>query len=341
MLYVGLDVHSKQITVCVLDERGDVVERTKVRQLDQLVQFLERLPDRFEACFEASTGYGTYYELLRPLAQRVAVAHPGLLKLIFRSKRKNDARDAERLAKLLRLGEVPRVHVPSPEIRTWRETISFRRRLVQKRTRAKNGVRALLRSLVIKPPARMTLWSKKGMAWLKQYEFPHELQAFKRDLLVEEIEMLSEQLQRVEAQLKRFAETQPAVWQLQSIPGVGLRTAEAVVAFLDDPHRFPHSKAIGAYFGLVPGQDQSADRNRLGHITCEGPATVRHLLVEAAWQAQRLSPTVRAFYERVWRNDPDRKKTAVVATAHYLARVMWAMLKNGTLWRETVSPEAA
>jgi transposase len=84
----------------------------------------------------------------------------------------------------------------------------------------------------------------------------------------------------------------------------------------------------------VPCQDQSGDRNRLGHVTREGPPIVRQLLAEAAWQAQRRSPTVRAYFENAQRGDPQRKKIALVATAHYLVRVMWAMLRRGTAWQE-------
>jgi transposase len=128
-----------------------------------------------------------------------------------------------------------------------------------------------------------------------------------------------------------------AVEILRSIPGVGPRTAEAVAAFIDDPHRFPDSKRIGAYFGLVPSQDQSGSTNRLGHITRQGSATVRQLLTEAVWQAARRSPTVRAYLERVQRGEADRRKIAIVATAHYLVRVMWSMMKHGTLWQENVA----
>ena len=113
-----------------------------------------------------------------------------------------------------------------------------------------------------------------------------------------------------------------------------MRTAEAVAAFIDDPHRFRDAKAVGRYFGLVPSQDQSGDRNRLGHITREGPAVIRQMVAEATWQAIRRSPTVRAYFERVRRDDPQRKKIALVATAHYLVRVMWALLKLGTVWEE-------
>lgn len=339
MLYVGLDVHSKSIAVCVLNEQGDVVDRHRLRHVQQLPELLVRMP-AFAVCFEASCGYGYLYEMLTSLAARIAVAHPGLLRLIYRSKKKHDRLDAEKLARLLLIDAVPEVHVPSGEVRSWRELITFRRRLIEKRTRAKNGMRALLRSLGVRSPQRPGLWTKRGLAWLRALEFSQPLQAVKRDQLVEEIEMLTVQVRRVEQALKAYSRENVAVWQLQSIPGVGLRTAEAMVAFVDDPHRFRRAKAVGAYFGLVPSQDQSGEANRLGRITRQGSATVRQFLVEAAWQAARRSPTVRAYFERVRRNDPDRKKIAVVATAHYLARVMWCMLKDGSLWQERVSPVA-
>ena len=340
MFYVGLDVHNKSIAICVLDAHGEIVRRDRVRQVDHVIGVLKRLPP-FEVCFEASSGYGYWYDLLTPLSARVVVAHPGLLCLIFRSRRKNDRFDAKRLAKLLYIGEVPTVHVPSARVRSWREMINFRHRLVAKRTRAKNGLRGLLRNAGIKAPPRPGLWTAEGLGWLQSLEFSQPLAALQRDLLVEEIQTLSKQVRRVEAELKRIADGEPAVSQLRSIPGIGPRTAEAVVAFLDQPHRFARAKAVGSYLGMVPCQDQSGDSNRLGHITKTGPAVARQLLTEAAWQAIRRSPSVRAWYERVRRADPDRKKIAIVATAHYLARVMWAMLRDGTVWRENPACTAA
>jgi transposase len=235
------------------------------------------------------------------------------------------------------LGEVPAVHVPSVDVRSWRELITCRRHLIEKRTMSKNGLRALLRSVGVSPQRRPGLWTKAGTAWLRQLAWPTATQPLRRDLLLEEIDGLNRQVKRVETELDRLSESSPAVFQLMSIPGVGVRTAEAVVSFLDDPQRFPNSKAVGRYFGLVPKQNQSGGANRLGHITKAGSATVRRFLTEAAWQAVRRSPTVRAYFERVRRDDPQRKKIAVIATAHYLARVMYALLKRGALWQESVA----
>jgi transposase len=168
--------------------------------------------------------------------------------------------------------------------------------VIAKRTRAKNSVRTLLRCAGVVPPSRPALWTKKGLEWLRPLELPAESQRLRRDLLLEEVEALSRQAERIEVHLNQRAKNSPAVLLLRSIPGVGVRTAKAVAAFIDDPDRFRDAKAIGRYFGLVPSQDQSGPRNRLGHITREGPPVVRQLVGEAAWQALRRSPTVRAYF---------------------------------------------
>ncbi len=333
--YIGLDVHQHYITVCILNSNGLLHHRCRLSSIYKVVELIGKLDGPCEVCYEASTGYGFIFEALLPVTRRTVVAHPGLLRLIYRSKKKNDRADAEKLAKLLYIGEVPVVYVPSSNVRAWRELITFRRRTVEKRTRAKNGIRGLLRSLGIKQPEHIKLlWTIKGRKWLSELELDNTMHSLKRAVLVAEIEMLDNQIKAVEKELAAYAEKSPAVAQLRTIPGVGIRTAEAVAAFIDNPHRFANSKQIGAYFGLVPMQDQSGNKNHLGHITKQGSSTVRHLLTEAVWQATRRSPTVRAYRDRIAREDPQRRKIAIVATAHYLIRVMWSMLRNNTTWQE-------
>jgi transposase len=332
--YVGLDVHVMHTAMCILDRHGKCVKRRVIRGAwSQIAAELAQLPAPAAVCFEASTAYGHLYELLSPVAERVVVAHPGQLRLIFRSKQKHDRADAEKLAKLLYLDEVPAVHVPSGDVRAWRQLIEYRRRLVAKRTRAKNALRAILRTRALRPPREFGLWTRRGAAWLQAVELP-QLTALQRDLLLEEWALYDRQIKLAEAQLEQYSQGRPAVTLLRTIPGVGPRTAEAVVASLDDPQRFATSKAVGSYFGLVPAQDQSGSTNRLGHITRCGPPVVRHLLAEAAWRGIKLSATIGQYFERIQRDDPERKKIALVATAHYLARVMHAMLRDNRPWAE-------
>ena len=332
MQYVGMDVHWRQTTICILDENGRRVKTFSVRGPWQAVlEELGRIEGSWAVCFEASCGYGWLYERLKRVAQKVVVAHPGQLRLIFRSKRKNDRVDAEKLAKLLYLDEVPPVYVPSVQVRSWRAIIEHRQKLLQERVRTKNQLRSLLRTHAIVAPRG--LWTQKGLAWIEAQELPTSMDRLQRDILLERLGSLRGLMRRVEEALGEIAQSQAGVKLLMEIPGVGIRTAEAVLAYVDDPQRFTSIKSIGSYFGLVPCQDQSAGKNRLGHLTRQGPATVRKLLTEASWQAIRRSKKIRAHFERIRQGDPERKRIALVATAHYLLRVMLAMLRTGEVWR--------
>jgi len=332
MLTVGLDVHQRTTAVCILDENGKKVKSFVHRGHPRgLVGVLEGLGEPFGVGFEASCGSATLHDLLTPIAERVVVAHPGRLRLIFRSKKKNDRVDAEKIAKLLFLDELPQSHVPGLDTRAWRELIVTREGAIKARTQAKNRLKALLRSHLIKPPKG--LWTKAGLAWLTSLELPTPEATLRRDMLLGDLAHAEGQVGRVTRELDRIGRTHPGVQLLRTIPGVGPRTAEAVCAFIDEPRRFG-AKRIGSYFGLVPSQDQSGSTNRLGRITRQGPALVRRLLIEAAWRSTRKSPTTKAYFERVGRGDTERRKKALVATGHYLARVMLAMLQTGEAWRE-------
>ena len=344
MHYVGLDVHARRSSLCILGPTGKVVKRVEVKGpwpklLDRIAA---EVPRPFSVCFEASCGYGYLHERLSALAERVAVAHPGKLRLIFRAKRKNDRVDAEKQAatglrpppKLLYLDQVPQVHVPGADVRAWRGLIELRRKLVGRRTAVKAQLRALLRGAgVCDAPAGKALWSRKGLKWLGAAELC-EAGALRRDLLLEELSEAEARVGRVTKELDRRADAHPGVALLRTVPGVGPRTAEAFVAYVDDVRRFARTRQVGCYLGLVPCRDSSAGRDRLGHITGDGPATVRMLLCEAAWQAVRRSPSMKAFFERVTHGEPGRKKIALVASAHKLARAMAAMLRTGEAWRE-------
>lgn len=331
MRYIGLDVHQRMTAVCVLDDNGKMERQFTIKgHWGKVFKALEEIPPPFAVCYEASQGYGFLHEGFSRLAQRVVVAHPGQVRLIFRSKRKNDRIDAQRLAKLLFLDEVPPVYVPNQDVRAWRRLIIFRQDVIDERTRKKNQLRNLLRQNGIQAPDK--LWNKAGLDWLARLELPAWTLALERDMLMNDLQNEQLKVRRVERELNTLAEAHPGVQLLITIPGVGNRTAEAVMAWIDQPARFQKIRAIGSYFGLVPCQDASAGRNHLGHITRQGPSLVRKLMIEATWQAIRRSPRLREHYQRIQRNDPDRKKIAVVATAHHLLRVMLSILKNGQGW---------
>jgi transposase len=334
MYSVGLDCHWRRSSLEILDDNGKLYKRLEVRgPWPKVMEVIDRsVPRPFAVCFEASCGYGYLHDQLSRRAARVVVGHPGQMRLIFRSKKKNDRIDSGKLAKLLYLDAVPAVHVPGLDVRSWRQLIQTRRSLVDKRAACKNQVRSALRSNGVQTPGRMGLWTRRGREWLMSLEVADSVRVM-LVVTLGQIDLLSGQIEVVEKELNRIGAAHPGVQLLISIPGVGMRTAEAVMAYIDDVRRFGKLKCVGSYFGLVPCQDSSAAVNRLGHITRDGPAIVRKLLCEATHVAVRKSPTLRTWFERVMHDDPDRKKIAIVATAHHLLRVMAAMLRNGEPWR--------
>src|ERR1700761_7294096 len=128
MLTIGLDVHQSRTSVCILDARGNTVKEQEIKGgYEAVAEALAKVKKPFQVCYEASTGYGALYERVAPLAQRVQVAHPGRLKIIFQSKKKHNRADAQKLAALMHLNQVPAVHVPGQEVRSWRGIIEHRR----------------------------------------------------------------------------------------------------------------------------------------------------------------------------------------------------------------------
>jgi transposase len=128
---------------------------------------------------------------------------------------------------------------------------------------------------------------------------------------------------------------------VQTIVGVGVRTAEALVAAIDDPHRFKSKKQVGSYVGLTPRKYQSGASDRQGRISGQGNRLLRKLLVQSAWRAIRCSVWARSIFQQVTRGAPGRRKIAIVAVARRLLIVAWAMLRDGTEWQEPVQRAAA
>jgi transposase len=144
---------------------------------------------------------------------------------------------------------------------------------------------------------------------------------------------VEEQLAIIEEKLDQLAADNPRCALLRTVPSVGARLSEALVATIDDPERFRSAKQIGAYVGLTPRQYQSGSVNRQGRVTGAGPKHLRSLLVEVAWMGLRFNPWMRVIYERALRGSPGRKKIALIAVARRLLVCCWAMLRRGEPWR--------
>jgi len=132
--------------------------------------------------------------------------------------------------------------------------------------------------------------------------------------------------------LEAIGKTDPRIVRLRTIPGVGPRTAEILVACIDDPHRFKNGRQVSAYFGLVPRQYQSGETDRNGRITKRGNPLARTILVECAWASLRYNPWAKRVYDRICGKQKTRKKKAAIALARKIAILAWEMLRDEKNW---------
>jgi len=336
--YIGFDIDSQQVSVCVIEQGKKDVYDTLGPDIGSMKQFLLSVRnngDRLHLAYEVSGYSGFIHDHLCECVDTIAVCNPTKTTWIYRTKKKTDRIDARKLAILLSIGELPTVHVPNKEVRQWRQMILHRRNTVRDICRAKNRIRALLKSVGhFKAGFKGSWWKKVNILWMRQVSAGSEFWQMQLGQLMDEYEFLDTQLFKVTARLDVYLKTKPGAVLLMTIPGIGPRTTEAVLAYTDDVARFGGSREYCSYFGVVPNLDQSGNSRRVGHITKHGPSVVRWLLCEAAWKSVAKSPSLKSFYERVMHGDPKRKKIAIVATGRKLLSIMRAMLTTGELFNE-------
>ena len=299
---------------------------------------VDREPDRvvIEICSIA----GWVCDLVRSLGIEMQVASTNDERWQWRKvKRKNDRRDALKLAQLSARNELDLVHVPQSEMRQWRALIAYRHHLVQRRTKIKNHIRELLLREGQLLARQRSAWTQDGLAALEAMGKPlgevamDELWRGELEVELAQFKAVQKQLTEVVAKLDDLGAANHNVRLLQTASGVGPRLAEAVVTMFDDPRRFRRSGSVSAYIGMVPKQWDSGETERLGHITRHGNRLLRSLLVEVAWCALRHNPWARETYQRISGGKKSRKKIAIVAVGRKLLVRCWAMLRDQTAWR--------
>ena len=297
-------------------------------------------PDKI--VMETSSITGWVHDFCYSLGYPVLVANPSAEAWRWKNvKRKTDKDDALKLAKLTALEQVSAVHVPVAERRQYRLGVKYRKTLVNRITRIQNHIRALFDHQGISIPGGHKAWTVAGIETLSQYRKPLaecELDEFWRgelDLELQSLDALWQQLQQVDDKLETVAQQDEQVQLLQTIPGVGRRTAEVIVSALDNPHRFQNARQVSAYAGLVPDQRQSGQTNRLGRITCRGSRILRSALVEVAWVMLRYNPWAECVYQRICGGQKTRKKIAIIAVARKLLVRCWAMLRHKQPWQDS------
>ena len=328
MWIIGCDYHPRFQQIAFVNTEGGECGNRRLQHMAEAEQFYRALAGQAVRVGMEAGGHARWFErLLAELGQELWIGDPRKIRAAETRKQKTDARDAAHLLDLLLNGQFEkqmRIWVPTPIERDVRQLVLHRHRLVGMRTRVKNQLRAvaLNEGLLGSKPG---LWSEKGQAQFRALALPPWSERRRADNL----ELLAELVRRtdpLDQAVMAEAERRPEAVRLMTHPGIGPITALTFVLTIGDPLRFATSRKLTSYLGVIPAEDSSGGRQRLGHITKQGNPLLRSLLVEAAHSAAQREPELGRCYRRLaMRKNPS---IAAVAVARKLAVRLWWMWKR-------------
>lgn len=289
-IWVGLDVHVDSITAAVLE--GDRVEVEVIKLSGDLMK-VRRLFRRLAAkgvvrsCYEASGAGFVLHRVLQQDGFHCEVIAPSLIPRKPGDRRKTDRIDAVMLARLYRSGHLTPIHVPTVDQEAIRRLIRLRLTYQEQCKSTKRRISGVLLNAGLVYREGRSLWTKSHRLWLAKLR--QQLAGPLQTVLVaelEHLEYLEMQRDALDSEIAGYAQSAPlrtGVEALCCLRGIKTLTAMTLLAEIGDVRRFPSPRALMAYFGLVPSEHSSGERERRGPITKAGNTQARRLLVEAAW----------------------------------------------------------
>jgi transposase len=302
VLWVGFDVHALTIAVAVAMASGEVrslgVIPNTLESVSRLIRKLGK-PQQLRVCYEAGpTGYVLYWQLTK-LGVRCEVVAPTLIPVKPGDRVKTDRRDAEKLARCYRAGDLTPVWVPDAAHEALRDLVRAREAAKQDQLRARNRLGKFLLRQGRRAPEGTQAWTGKYLKWIKE-QVRFEQPAQEATLLdyLHEVEHAAERIQRLERSIDQAIQTVPekmrAVIQgLQSLRGIAKISAVSIVAELGEISRFSKPSQLMGYSGAVSSEHSSGERVQRGSISKAGNAHLRRIVVEAAW-SYRHRPSIGA-----------------------------------------------
>ena len=326
MLIIGCDYHPGLQQIAFVDTDSGELEEQRLRHREEAEKFYRDLAARgvpVRVGMEASGQARWFERLVAELNFELWIGDAAEIRAKRVRKKKTDREDARHILQLLLEDRFPRIWVPSWENRDVRQLLWHRHRMVQMRTRIMNQLQAVALNEGLRCKKR--LWRENGRKQLEAFALAPWASRRRHDLL-ELLDRLNPTIVELTQMIEQEVEKYPAAQRLMTHPGVGALTALAFVLVIGEPERFQCGKQIAAYLGLVPEEDSSGERRRLGHISKQGSAILRFFLVEAAQVTVRSDGEWRnKFFHLAMRRG---RKIAKVAMARRLAvRLYW-------MWRQ-------
>ncbi len=325
MKIVGCDFHPEWQQIAVFDvETGEISEHKLMNGDGEAEEFYRRLEVPALIGVEACGNSQWFIELLERLGHQVWIGDAAQIRASYVRKQKTDRRDAGHILKLLMEKRFPKLWVPTAEQRDLRQLLIHRHKLVEIRTRVKNGLQHLAMNRGVQKHSR--LWSVRGRACLEKLPLSGWSARRREDLLKLHAE-LDMQVGELDTAVEQAASQHPQARLLMTQPGVGPITALAFVVTVGDVSRFEHSNQVTSYLGLIPREHTSGGKQKLGAITKQGNRFMRQLLVEAVQTTCRLDEGFRKQYAARCHHKP--KGVAKVAAARRLTvRLYWMLRQN-------------
>jgi transposase len=299
--FIGLDVHAKTIAVGVAETGGEVrglgVIPNTAESVSRLVKKLGR-PGQLKMCYEAGpTGYVLYWQLTR-MGVHCEVVAPTLIPVKPGDRVKTDRRDAEKLARSYRAGDLTPVWVPDAAHEALRDLVRAREAAKQDQLRARHRLGKFLLRQGRRAGEGMTAWTSQHMQWIKPQHFAQPAQEATLLDYLHEVEHMGARIERLEKAIDTAVQKAPekmraVILGLQSLRGVAKISAVAIVAELGEISRFARPRQLMGYSGAVSREHSSGDRVKRGSISKAGNAHLRRIVVEAAW-AYRHRPNIGA-----------------------------------------------
>jgi transposase len=337
MFIVGCDFHPSWQQIAWLDtETGETGEQKLVHAEGQARQFYQALGAPALIGMEATGNSQWFIELVEDLGHQIWIGDAAQIRASYVRKQKTDKRDAGHILKLVVEGRFPRLWTPDREQRDLRQLVLHRHKLVEIRSRVKNELQHL--SLNKGMQKKRTLWSQAGQQLLRELPLK-PWAACRREHLLGLLGMLNQQIGKLDQAVQAAADQHPQAKLLMTQPGVGPNTALAFVLSIGDASRFQRGKQVASYLGLIPREESSGGRQKLGAISKQGNRMLRSLLVEAAQTAVRLDPQFRKQYQHRCHQKP--KGVAKVAAARKLAVRLYWMLRTQVGYPEIVGIESS
>ncbi len=324
MLIIGCDFHPGFQQVAIFDNRTGEIAEKRLQHRAEAEQFYRSLAgQQVRVGMEACGQYPWFERLLAELGMELRFGDAANIRASVVRKQKTDRRDAEHLMRLLIEGRFPQIWVPSLEVRDVRQLLVHRHKQVQARTRTKNQLQAMALSHGVQKKRK--LWTKAGREELEQLPLL-AYAAERRKKLLEALDSLEVEISQLDRRVMEEAGERAEAVRLMTHPGVGAVTALAMVLTLGPAERFQSGKQVASYFGLIPSEDSSGGRQRLGRISKQGSSFLRFLLVEAGQTAARYDPQLKRFYRRLAMRK--NRGVAKVAVARKLATRLYLMLRE-------------